>query len=331
VANEFTSIATTPGLSDAVVKAAYDLAIGEELRTYPAARQFVTKRPGDPAHNGSSVTLTKYADFSEAAVTAAKTPLTEEADVDSTKMPAASTVTVTPAEYGFAVTRTKKLVHRSFADIDPEIVRAIGFHQARVLDELIQDTWIAGLTTVGSNKIWVGSNTAESTYTAADELTASVLRRVKLRFVSNGVQPFYGNAFAAFVNPQVVLDLREESGSGGWRQPNEYGQDQSKIWAGEIGMFEGFRFVENPRVRYTKTGSGSGSTQVRVLQNFFFGRDSTVEWVKEEPHTVYGPVVDKLGRFRTFGWYGDLGWNVYEAKAAIRVLSSSSENQLLPA
>src|SRR5690349_12946125 len=107
----------------------------------PQARSLVTKKPGNPAMRGSSLTLEKFNYFSEAAVTAAKTPLSEEADVDSTKLPAASPVTVTPNEYGFAVTRTRKLVHRTFADIDPAIAQAVAQHQKEVLDELIQDVW----------------------------------------------------------------------------------------------------------------------------------------------------------------------------------------------
>jgi N4-gp56 family major capsid protein len=326
VANEYTSVATSGSLADALVKTAYDLAVGHELRVIPNARQFVTVRPKNPSMTGSSTVMTKYADYSEATVTAAKTPLTEESSPESVKAPAPSTVTLTPAEYGFVNIRTQKLDLRSFADVDPEIARGLAFHMSRVIDELVQDTFITG-----TNKMWLGSNTAESTYVAGDVLKAHNLRQIKARFDAAGVEPWFGDGglYAAYVHPFVVLDLREETGSGGWRVPNEYGVDQSKIWAGEIGAFEGFRFVQNSHVRWRKSGSGSGGTQVRVHENYFFGRGAIAEDVRLEPQTVLGPVVDPLLRFRTIGWKGDLGWAVYENKALWRVISSSSENQQL--
>lgn len=314
MAFEYTSITTTGSLGDALVQQAYDLAVGYNLRTYPAARQFVDVSPQNPSMSGSSIKLTKYSDFSAASITAAKTPLTEEADVDSTKMPAPTTVTVTPAEYGFAVTRTKKLEHRSFADIDPEIARAVAYHQSRVLDELIQDVFITGTNVAYANT----SHATDNTVVAGEVLTAAHLRSQKTLFLQNGVQPWDGMNYVAFVHPQAVHDLRVETGSGGWRVPAEYGSSQDNIWRGEIGDFEGFRFVVNPNVRQ-RTG-----TNVKVVENYFFGRGAVVESVIEEPHVVLGPVVDRLQRFRHVGWYGDLGWAVYENKALRRVVSTTS-------
>jgi len=46
--------------------------------------------------------------------------------------------------------------------------------------------------------------------------------------------------------------------------------------------------------------------------------------VAEEPHTVVGPVVDKLNRFRPIGWYGILGFKVYREEALYRLETASS-------
>lgn len=314
MAFEYTSIATAGSLGDALVQQAYDLLVGYNLRTYAAARQFVTKSPSNPSMSGSSIKLTKYSDFSAASITAAKTPLTEEADVDSTKMPAPTTVTVTPAEYGFAVTRTKKLLHRSFADIDPEIARAVAYHLSRVLDELIQDVFITG----SNSEYAVTAHSTDNTVVAGEVLTAALVRKQVTLMRQQGVVPWAGDTFVGFVHPQAVHDLRVETGSGGWRVPQEYGVSQQDIWNGSIGTFEGVSFVQNANVRQ-RTG-----TNVKVVENYFFGRDAIVESVIEEPHTVLGPVVDRLQRFRHVGWYGDLGWAVYENKALRRVITTTS-------
>jgi N4-gp56 family major capsid protein len=324
VANEFTSIATGGGIAAELVQPTYDLAVRAALHSIPTARQFVTIRDERPAMRGSSITLEKMNFFAKAAIVAAKTPLTEEADVDSTKMPQPTPVVLTPAEYGFAVTTTRKLRNRVFADFDPMKAMAIALHQSRVLDELIQDKLVTG-----ANKVWAGSNVADSTVALTDVLTATQVRRAVAKLRAGNAIPFFGNAYAGYVHPFTILDLRTETGAANWRDPNVYGQDQSNIWSGEIGMFEGVRFVENNLCRVTATGvdadgAGAGTRLTNVFQNYFLGRNTIAETVIEEPHVEFAPPVDKLNRFGTIGWYGDLGWSLYEPKALQRVLTSAS-------
>lgn len=310
--NEYTSVATTPGLGDNLVKAAYDLALGRALNNTPTFRHFATVKTNDPSFQGSSITKNKVNYFSEASVTAAKTPLTEEADVDSTKMPATTPVTLTPKEYGFAVTRTKLLAHRTFAPFDQHIAENVADHAGKVIDELIQDQLKADITEVTVD------GGAENALTNADKLTAAWVRKVVTGFKRDGVRPFDGQFYVSVVNPDVLHDLREENGPGSWRISREY-VEPSKLISGEFGEFEGVRFISNAR---TRKGAGAAST---VSHNsYFFGAEGLWEHVVEDVHSVLGPVVDKLHRFQTVGWYGDLGWKVYEPKAIQIMLSSSS-------
>lgn len=321
MAEQYTSIATTPGLGTEYVQTAYDLLVNEALRELPTSRMFVDKRPGNPAMSGATIRLEKNEWFDSAAVLAAITPLNEEADVESVKAPKPTPVDVTPQEYGFAVTRTKKLNARSFAPVDPIIARQVAQHQAEVIDYLVQTTFKTGTNIRYANLHADNSVTATSanTVTATNLLNAKDLNRTVTKLRSGKVTPWDGVYYACLAHPDTVLDLREETGSGGWLVPNAYGTDQSRLWLGEIGAFGGVRFVQNALVhKAANTGS------VDVYQNYFFGKGSIVEYVLEEPHVVVGPPADKLGRFHTVGWYGDLGWNVFENKALFRVLSAAS-------
>lgn len=328
MANEYTSIATTPGLATELVQPTYDLAVKEARKALPTIRQFVDVRPEQPAMRGSSVTMERFEWFSEAVVTAAKTPLTEEADVDSTKMPKPTPVTITPNEYGFAVTSTRKLSNRVFAPFDGFKARAIALHLTRVIDELLQDTLVAEVT--GANVLYGGDATSNATIDINDKVTASLVRKVVSEFRANNVETWDGQFYGAVVHPYIVHDLREETGSGSWRVPNEYGTNQSKIWAGEFGEFEGVRFVQNNLVRITQDGSGTGADQIHPIQSYFFGRRGLAEHVVEEPHVVVGPVTDKLKRFATLGWYGDFGFKVYDAGCIRRVVAATSLDASLP-
>lgn len=326
--NLYTSVAaanlsTPAGLAVELVQDALDLMVRAALREIPTARMFVDSRPGNPNMRGATITLEKTEWFDDAAVLAATTPLTEESDVDSVRAPKPTPVTVTPDEYGFVVTRTRKFANRAFTPPDPIIAQQVAVHQARVIDYLVQATMQTGTNVRYANLHADATTTAtDIDEIASDNLINSKdLRRVVTSLKGNNAIPWYGAAVACLIHPDVLLDLREETGADGWRYPQVYGADQSKIWLGEAGMYEGVRFVENNLVHFA---ANEAATPVDVYQTYFFGKGAIVEQVLEEPHTVVSPQTDKLGRFHSVGWYGDLGWNVYENKALYRLLSTAS-------
>ena len=62
----------------------------------------------------------------------------------------------------------------------------------------------------------------------------------------------------------------------------------------------------------------------RVYNTILCGKQALAQAVAEEPHTVIGPVTDKLMRFRPIGWYGVLGFARYREEALYRIESGSS-------
>lgn len=321
VTGAFTSVTTTPGLGDNLVQTAYDLFVREALNSMPIFRQFVTVRPERQPHPGDAIVLQKFNWFSEATVTASLTPLTEEADVNATKMPATTPVTITPAEYGAVVTSTKYLENRTLAPFDGFKARAVVDWMSKALDNLIQNQIKADITETTID------GTAENTLTFADVFTADKIRDIVVGFQENNVPTWDGEFYLGVTHPRVSADLRAEAGSGGWRIAKEYGNDGVlKRLATEVGEFEGVRFVQNNRVvqgNGSATGSPSGG-QAKTYNNFFFGQGGLAEAVVTEPGVVIGPQTDNLRRFATIGWYGDLGWKVYETLAIQDVISSSS-------
>lgn len=316
--NQYTSV-TTAGIGTDTVTRAYDQAIKAAYRAQTMVRDtFVSKRPEQVSHNGNSVRLFKHAWFDSTAVTAAKTPLNEELDVDSVKLPAVSYVDVTVNEYGFVNTRTEYLTQVSLDNIDVFAAQAVGFQMADTLDELVLDVLDTATPIMATGK----AGKANITNLAADNLLATHLRDVATRFKARNV-PYWGGAgiYGALMHPHVVAVLREESGSGAWRLPNEYGSDQSNLWSGEIGTFEGFRIVESMKARRTTDGASSAA----VYRSYFQGPEAIAEVVKNEPGFVEGPVLDKLMRFKHIGWKGTLGWAIYRPESLQVLLTGSTK------
>jgi N4-gp56 family major capsid protein len=322
MANQYTSILTTPGFADNTVLTAYDMYIESVFRARPMARMFADKRPSDQVTSpGQTVVMQKRNFFDESAITAAKTPLNEEQDVDSRKLPATTTVSLTVNEYGDHVTMTRKLKHFDFANMDFEAATVVGDHMGFVIDELVQDKLVTG-----TQILYAGTgNTATNQVAAGDYLDAENVRQAHTRLDANLVPTWDANAYACMTHPHVIHDLRQETGSGSWRVPQEYGTNQSMIWNGEFGLFEGVRFVSNTRTRKANDGTSSET----IYRSFFVGRQALAEKVVEEPHAVISPQVDKLGRFFGLGWYALIGWALYRNESLVIGQSASSMTAVL--
>jgi len=311
----FTSIATAGGYSTNTVQPAYDLLFRWALNVLPQYRSFVDTRPEQVPMTGSSQTLQLNQYFSEAAIAAAKTPLLEEVDVAAIKVPATIPVVLTPLEYGSATVRTLKLANRTMVAIDPVIARVVADHCRKTVDALIQDKLANGTNTQFSGAATSIVTTTDTTVLSADAVRQSVL---KLRTAQS--IPWFGDLYAVGCHPSVVYELRKETGSGGWRVPNEYGASQENIWNGEIGAFEGARFVENARTRVAADGAAGDF----VARSYFFGREALAESIVTEPGVVIGPVIDRLNRFKPIGWYGDFDFEVFRNESLVVNYSGSA-------
>ena len=314
MANAYTS--TDAGtLGTSLVQSAYDRLVEFALRAQPMIRSVADKRPARQAMPGSSVVLQIHNDLAQAT-----SALTETTDPDSVAIPSTSSVTVTLNEYGNAALVTRKLQLFSLADVDPAIANIVAFNMADSIDEVAQAALVGG-----SNIRYAtgGASTpaARNEIAAEDIITAADIRFAVAKLRAGKAVPRKGSLFWCGIHPEVSHDLRAETGSGAWRLPHEY-QSNEAIWAGEIGTFEGAYFVETPRMKQATDGASSA----RVFRTILAGQQALAEAVAEEPHTVIGPVTDKLMRFRPIGWYGVLGFARYREASLYRIESSSSIN-----
>jgi hypothetical protein len=60
--------------------------------------------------------------------------------------------------------------------------------------------------------------------------------------------------YVSYIHPEVSHDLRTETGNNIWRTPHEY-QNAGPLLAGELGAWEGVRFIETPRMTNTISGA----------------------------------------------------------------------------
>ena len=322
MANLYTAASLPSGQAGTVVGAnlvtqAYDRLVEFALRSVPTFRAVADKKVGNQTHAGSSVLFQLYNDLA-----VATTALTETVDPDAVAIPATTTVAVTLNEYGNSIISTRKLDLFSLADVEPALANIVAFNMNDSLDGVVKAILGAGTQVI--REIAGAISTAAITgVSATDTIKAKDIRYTVAKMRAANVVPRRGSLYASYIHPEVSHDLRAETGAGSWRQPHEY-VDPSGVYAGEIGTFEGVAFIESPRLPNSQAGAGSGTTQTRVYDTFVMGQQALAEAVAEEPHTVIGPVTDKLMRLRPIGWYGVLGWSLYRPESMWRIQTASS-------
>lgn len=297
---------------DDYVESAFDTTVRYALRDMPQFRQLVDVRPITQAMPGQPVVLTI-----DREMPLATTPLVELSDIDAVAPGDPRRVLVTVEEYGSASVVTELLSHVDFtAATIMRLGRQIAKNQIDSLDELVR-----GVCDTADNVLFSVSDTgpgdttgpATNHFNSFNAAAAASLLRGRL---AEGKE---GELYVSYIHPDVSYDLRTQSGDQAWVNPKQY-VDTSFIYAGEIGTFQGSRFVETKRCTVVEGVDPAPD----IYTTYFFGREAVVEVSNIEPHTVVREPIDKLKRFFTIGWKAQLGWNVYRNNAIQLVESTST-------
>jgi N4-gp56 family major capsid protein len=279
--------------------------------------QVASVRPSEQAMPGAPVTFTIYSDLAEAT-----TVLGESTDVFAVAM-SDSHVQVQLAEYGNAVLTTAKIRALSFLNVDSDAANLVGFNAGVSTDTIAREA-----LAIGQNVVYATGGTTDPTsrgsIEAEDTLVGADIRKVVAQLRTANV-PTLGGSYVGMIHPNVSYDFRAATGAANWRDPHVY-SDPAGIYNGEIGMFEGVRFIETPRTKVW-TGSGSGSINVYATHIVGFQALAKAHAIQDgygpDPQIVMGPVTDKLERFRPVGWKHLVGYKVFR-EASVRRIESSS-------
>jgi|DEB0MinimDraft_10_1074344.scaffolds.fasta_scaffold07105_3 N4-gp56 family major capsid protein len=376
-----------------LIQTAYDKYVEFNLRSEPMFRKFADKRPVDVTNPGATVVFQLHNDLSR--VTSA---LTETVDVDAVALNNTNKVQVTVNEYGNAVTTTERLALESLSAIDPAVADMLSYNLRDSLDALVYGVLVNKATgryagTSADDEATV--NGVDKTTAATTTLQAADVRRAVAKLRGANVQPRDGAFYVGMLHPDVSYDLRTEAAASGanvWREPHTYTEaGVGNIWSGEVGVYEGVKFIESARVEQAASATRSvtnkaltsnvatlttsaahgfevgesvtvagvdatfnGSHTITAVTSTTFsfaktasnvtsaavdpagtassldhkviimGKQALLEAVTYEPKSVISPVTDKLMRFRSVGWKGLLGWNIYRPEARYVITCTSS-------
>jgi N4-gp56 family major capsid protein len=234
-------------------------------------------------------------------------------------------VTLTLAEYGNAVILTKLLRSTSFVDYDPVAANAVAWNAG-----LSQDNLAVNILKAGTNVRYATGGatvpTSRVTVEATDTLAGNDVRRAVAELRGANVMD-YGGFYAGALHPDVSYDFMGATGGANWRDPHTYSSPEA-IWNGEVGAFQGVRFIETSTAPVF-ADAGSSTTLTDVYRTMIFGRQALAKAYSHSdgngayPIFVPGPVTDKLRRNVPLGWYWIGAYGIFR-QTALRAIESAS-------
>lgn len=296
-------------------RTAYDLATYFPFYYELYFDRFASVRPTRQSTRGASVVFNKTNSLA-----LADTPIDESVDITASVLSDSDT-TITLNEYGNASKTTAKLRATGMIELDPIVAETIGVNAGQSMDSVAAVPFFSG-----TQVAYAGDATSRTTIDATDKLDAHDVRLAFARLTAASVPRLGGGYYGSILHPDLAIDLKEETGAGAWRTPREY-VDPQNIYNGELGEFEGFRFVVSPRAGKLVNAS---STTVDVYQAVFFGGQaiakgySTGGGYGEQPVFGLTPVTDNLERFKGMYWKHFVGYGVFRNESLFRVEAASS-------
>lgn len=187
-----------------------------------------------------------WAKFTQLSVTAATATLTDWVTPTETAFNATA-ITATPTEYGIYVNLSSMLLDTSAINFVSGAAVEVGNNLARIVDEVVQTEVMAG-----TNVKYSGDATSRATLDAADTITGSDLNKAFTELQGKSA-PMVDGYYVAILHPNVVYDLKEDTGATGFLEASKY-VNPEKMIKGEIGALNGVRIVVSPNVKtFTST------------------------------------------------------------------------------
>ena len=234
---------------------------------------------------GKSFQFAKYASL------AAASALSDGVDPDSVLL-SDSVVTLTPVEEGNVVSVTQHAAMESNLRARSAASILIG----RNMGETLEARCVTALEGCDTTLIYPNGKTAITQLTDADVLDALMAGRAYNKLKRSNIPGMFGTAYLGVCNDDVLHDLREDTGKGGWIDVSEYANPQS-VLNNEVGMYKGIRWVTSGKTAATADG-GTGTTD--TYEAHVLGRDALGFAASVLPHLTFTAPTDKLGQIGPF-------------------------------
>lgn len=168
--------------------------------------------------------------------------------------------------------------------------------------------------TISSTYHFYGSSGTASTI---GPLKAIDVRKITAKMKASNVKTYEDGNYICILDPLVATQLKAETGNDAWRAAAIAGdQAVQRVWAGDIGVFEGVRFIVNN----TCLGAGTDTVTAYFLGREGIGKALGADLRVKTKSSMDGPHDNLL----TFFWDVLLGYKVIRREAVRTIQTDGS-------
>lgn len=276
--------------------------------------QFARVEPAAGKHKGSTIYFDKVAN-----VATAGTALNETQPVPITNVTIAQG-SVVMTEYGNGVAFTGKLEALSEFTMEQLILKPLRNDAAKTLNTRAITEFKATYlqyTPTGTATVPTGTFDTDGTISTAatrDIQSFDVYEIVEYLKGTTLTPPWDGQNYMAIAHASFLRKMRED---GDWQAAAQYG-DPERLFSGEIGRFNGVRFVEDNHAMNSLIGTSAFKGEA-----LFFGEDAVMKAVAV-PLEIREKVPGDFGRDQAMAWYAlqeyKIVWDLTAAAGQVRIL-----------
>ncbi len=235
-----TNVTTDEGLSPEM-KIYYDKELLRNAKPRLVHNMFGQKRP-IPKGKGKTIEFRKFDPLPKSL-----TPLVEGVTPSGRKMRVTSK-TATVKQYGDYIEHSDILEMTTIDNTLVEGNRLLGQQAGETLDTLTREVINSGTNVqyadgrVSARYLLVGG---DPEWGNNHYFNCEVIRQAALNLRNNKATPLEGGDFVAIVHPDTIYTLKKDPE---WQEATKY-QNSEKLYSGEVGRYDGVRFVESTEAK----------------------------------------------------------------------------------
>lgn len=306
---------TTGNDLSAEVRTYYDRNLLENAKPNLVYGQFGMERPL-PANGGQTINFRRFDKLAPAT-----TPLTEGVTPKGSKLNITQ-ITAQVKQYGAYYLLTDWLQLTAADPILTEATNNLGDNAGETLDTIDREALMEGTNVYYGD----GSVTARASVTGAMKASLDGLKQCARILKRNDAKTFEGNTYVAIIHPDTWYDLINEI-------EDIYKYTDSgvqKIYTGELGTYQGIRFVETSRGKiYAKAGASSQDVYATlVLGKDAYGITKISNGGLETIAKQLGSsgTLDPLNQRSSVGWKGNRVTKILNERNMVRYEHATSTN-----
>jgi N4-gp56 family major capsid protein len=273
-----------------------------ELQPSSRYRQFCDVKEGKGKDKGDLFNWNVYSDVVTDGAAVPETTATPETNYTITQ----GQLTVT--EYTNSVPFTKKLDDLSKHPVKEVIQKVLKNDARKTLDRAahaqFNSTVVTISPTAGTSATAITVETGGATITNNVAMSKEHVKAIADEMKERDVSPYFQDDYFAIARPTTLRGFKNEL-----EEIHKYVESGMQlIFNGEVGRYEGIRFVEQTNVA-SEAWTNSKSDAV-----FFFGADTVAEAIVE-PEQIRGKIPTDYGRSKGIAWYYLGGFGIIHNEA----------------